>query len=172
MLATALFDKPPFKNCICHGVVLDAETGLKYSKRLKNYKDPKEVIDQFGADALRWLMLASPVMRGQRTMVDPEGKFIRDVVRLAIKPIWNAYNFFCLYANADGVKAKFATDSKDIMDRYILAKCTQAVETVEKALDAYDTPTATRSRQQFFEALNNWYIRRSKERFWSEEKTA
>lgn len=169
MLATALFDKPPFKNCICHGVVLDSETGLKYSKRLKNYKDPTEVMDKFGADALRWLMIASPVMRGLDISVDPEGKFIRDVVRLAIKPIWNAYNFFCLYANADGVKAEFNADSKDIMDRYILAKCKHAVEAVEKALDAYDTPTATEAVSQFFEALNNWYIRRSKERFWKEK---
>ena len=170
MLSTALFDKPPFLNCICHGVVLDAETGLKYSKRLKNYKDPLEVINVFGADALRWLMVASPVMRGQDLMVDPEGKFIRDVVRLAIKPIWNAYNFFCLYANADGIKAKFATDSTDVMDRYILAKCKQAVETIQTSLDAYDTPTACDAVMQFFEALNNWYIRRNKERFWSEDK--
>ena len=166
MLSTALFDKPPFLNCICHGVVLDAETGLKYSKRLKNYKDPMEVMDKYGADALRWLMISSPVMRGLDLAVDPEGKFIRDVVRLAIKPIWNAYNFFCLYANADGVEAKFATDSRDMMDRYILAKCKQAVEQIEKALDAYDTPTACEAVLQFFEALNNWYIRRNKERFW------
>ena len=172
MLSTALFDRPPFKNCICHGVVLDAETGLKYSKRLKNYKDPLEVIDVFGADALRWLMIASPVMRGQDLMVDPEGKFIRDVVRLAIKPIWNAYNFFCLYANADGVKASFTTDSADVMDRYILAKCKTAVEIIEKSLDSYDTPSATEAVTQFFEALNNWYIRRSKERFWKTDLDA
>ncbi len=172
MLSTVLFDKPPFKNCICHGVVLDSETGLKYSKRLKNYKDPTEVMDKFGADALRWLMISSPVMRGLDISVDPEGKFIRDVVRLAIKPIWNAYNFFCLYANADGVKAEYSLDSKDIMDRYILAKCKQAVETVKAALDSYDTPTATEAVMQFFDALNNWYIRRSKERFWKSEHDA
>ncbi len=172
MLSTALFDRPPFLNCICHGVVLDAETGLKYSKRLKNYKDPLEVINVFGADALRWLMIASPVMRGQDLMVDPEGKFIRDVVRLAIKPIWNAYNFFVLYANADGVQGKFSTDSKDVMDCYILAKCKQAVDAVERALDTYDTPTATDAVMRFFETLNNWYIRRSKERFWKKELDA
>jgi len=171
MLSTALFDRPPFKNCICHGVVLDAETGLKYSKRLKNYKDPMEVIDQFGADALRWLMMASAVMRGQDLMVDPEGKFIRDVVRLAIKPIWNAYNFFTLYANADGVKAEYNTDSNDVMDRYILAKCKAAVETIQTSLDAYDTPAACEAVMQFFDVLNNWYIRRNKERFWAESHT-
>ena len=195
MLSTALFDKPPFKNCICHGVVLDSETGLKYSKRLKNYKDPKEVMDQYGADALRWLMLASPVMRGMDISVDPEGKFIRDVVRLAIKPIWNAYNFFGMYANADGIKASscFASaragsqhvekdsapslrdeqnDGEHIMDQYILAKCDAAVAQIQTSLDAYDTPGACDAVLGFFDVLNNWYIRRSKERFWKEEKDA
>jgi len=191
MLSAALFDKAPFKNCICHGVVLDSETGLKYSKRLKNYKDPMEVMDKFGADSLRWLMISSPVMRGQDLAVDPEGKFIRDVVRLAIKPIWNAYNFFTLYANADEIKAschpafiagspsmlqeipqQVRDDSTNIMDRYILAKCAQAVDTIRTALDAYDTPAACDAVTQFFDVLNNWYIRRSKERFWAEEKSA
>lgn len=185
MLSTALFDKAPFMHCICHGVVLDSETGLKYSKRLKNYKDPKEVMDKFGADALRWLMLASPVMRGMDLMVDPEGKFIRDVVRLAIKPIWNAYNFFCLYANADGIVARSEEQGTstindscpsplvtNVMDRYILAKCRQAVEQIEKSFDAYDTPGACEAVTQFFEALNNWYIRRNKERFWKHEHDA
>ncbi len=171
MLSTALFDKPPFQNCVCHGVVLDSETGLKYSKRLKNYKDPMEVMDKFGADALRWLMISSPVMRGMDLSVDPEGKFIRDVVRLAIKPIWNAYNFFCLYANADGIKAKFLIDSENGMDRHILAKCKQTVESIEQSLDVYDTPSACDAVSVFFEVLNNWYIRRSKTRFWAEEKT-
>lgn len=173
MLTAAVFydhpvlkDKPPFRNCICHGVVLDAETGLKYSKRLKNYKDPMEVINQFGADALRWLMISSPVMRGQDLMVDPDGKFIRDVVRLAIKPIWNAYNFFCLYANADGIKAKIAIDSQDVMDKYILSSCNTATAYIDDALTRYDTPTACDAFSKFFDILNNWYIRRSKERFW------
>lgn len=172
MLSTALFDKPPFLNCICHGVVLDSETGLKYSKRLKNYRDPKEVMDKFGADALRWMMLASPVMRGADIMVDPDGKFIRDVVRLAIKPIWNAYNFFCLYANADGIKAQEKSASNDIMDQYILAKCKHAVTAIKASFDAYDTPGACDAVMQFFELLNNWYIRRNKERFWKAEHDA
>jgi len=171
VLSTALFDKPPFLNCICHGVVLD-DKGQKLSKRLNNYADPKELFEKFGADALRWFMMASPVMRGNELYIDKEGKFIRDVVRLAIKPIWNAYNFFCLYANSDGIKAKLATDSKDVMDRYILAKCKQAVEAIDKAFSEYDTPAATEAVSQFFEALNNWYIRRNKERFWKTERDA
>ncbi len=171
MLSTALFDKPPFQNCICHGVVIDEESGLKYSKRLKNYRDPKEVMDAYGADALRWMMLASPVMRGADIGVDPEGKFIRDVVRLNIKPLWSAYNFFTLYANADGVKAKLVTTSEHALDRYILAKCKAAVEQVKVSLDAYDTPGATEAVTGFFDGLNNWYIRRSRSRFWGSEVT-
>lgn len=172
MLSTALFDKPPFKNCICHGVVLDEETGLKYSKRLKNYKDPKEVMDGYGADALRWMMLASPVMRGADIGVDPEGKFIRDVVRLNIKPLWSAYNFFTLYANADGVTAKEITQSENLLDRYILAKAKAAVLKVQASMDAYDTTGATDAITGFFDVLNNWYIRRSRDRFWAEEMSA
>lgn len=170
VLSAALFGCAPFKNVICHGVVIDEETGLKYSKRLKNYRDPKEVMDQYGADALRWMMLASPVMRGADLGVDPDGKFIRDIVRLNIKPIWNAYNFFSLYANADGIKAKDITSAKDVLDRYILAKAKAAALQVKTSLDAYDTPGACEAISGFFEVLNNWYIRRSKDRFWSEEK--
>ncbi len=171
MLSTALFDKEPFENCICHGVVLDEETGLKYSKRLKNYKDPMEVFDKFGADALRWMMMASPVMRGSDIGVDPEGRFIRDVVRLHIKPIYNAYNFFCLYANADNVRAEYSLSSDNVMDKYILAKLKAMVETVRIAMDDYDAPNACEAISRFVEVLNNWYIRRCRPRFWAKEIT-
>ncbi len=169
VLSAALFGHAPFKNVICHGVVIDEETGLKYSKRLKNYRDPKEVMDAYGADALRWMMLASPVMRGSDLGVDPEGKFIRDVVRLNIKPLWSAFNFFTLYANADGVQAKQVTRATNLLDQYILAKAKAAVTQVQTSLDAYDTPGATEAITGFFDVLNNWYIRRSRSRFWAEE---
>lgn len=172
VLSAALFGCAPFKNVICHGVVIDEETGLKYSKRLKNYKDPKEVMDAYGADALRWMMLSSPVMRGSDLAVDPDGKFIRDVVRLNIKPLWSAYNFFTLYANADGAVAKEISTSENMLDRYILAKCKAAVEQVKTSLGAYDTPGATDAITAFFDVLNNWYIRRSRARFWGEQITA
>ncbi len=124
------------------------------------------MIDQFGADALRWLMISSPVMRGQDLSVDPEGKFIRDMVRLAIKPIWNAYNFFTLYANADGVKAEEIYKSDYGMDWYILGECRTAVEIIEQSLDQYDVPKACETSQGFFELLNNVYIRANRDRFW------
>ncbi|MCI5049958.1 MAG: GNAT family N-acetyltransferase [Rickettsiales bacterium] len=171
VLSVALFDRIPFKNCICHGVVLD-DQGRKLSKRLKNYMDPKVLFDKYGSDALRWFMMSSPIMRGSELLLDPEGKFIHDAIRLYIKPIWSAYNFFTLYANADGAKAAFDLSSTDVMDRYILAKCKDVIEKVEASLDAYDTPAACVAITQFFEVLNNWYIRRNRNRFWKEEQDA
>jgi isoleucyl-tRNA synthetase len=171
VLGTALFDKEPFKNCICHGIILDAE-GKKLSKRLRNYPDPKEMFDINGADAMRWRMISEPIMHGGNLLIAKDGADIRDVVRLAIKPIWNAYNFFCLYANADGVKAEEKTDSENLMDRYILAKCREAVEQIDKSMEAYLFPEACDAIREFFEVLNNWYIRRSRERFWAEGDSA
>lgn len=169
VLSTALFDRPPFKNCICHGVVLD-DKGQKLSKRLNNYADPMALFDTYGADAMRWVMVSAPIMQGGELLIDKEGNMVRDAVRLVLKPIWNSYNFFTLYANADGIKAEFSTASNDIMDRYILAKCRQSVELLQRAMDNYNTPQACKSVEEFFEILNNWYIRRSKDRYWKSEQ--
>lgn len=169
VLSTALFDRPPFLNCICHGVVLAAD-GQKLSKRLKNYPDPQEIFTQYGSDAMRWFMMASPIMRGGELLVDKEGQSIRDTLRLVIKPIWNAYNFFVLYANSDGVKATLRTDSEHVMDRYILAKVKEMGQAVEASMDAYDTPGACSAIEAFSDVLNNWYIRRNRTRFWKEEQ--
>lgn len=169
VLATALFDKPPFLNCICHGVLL-GDGGQKLSKRLKNYPDPNEVFESIGSDSLRWFMISSPVMRGQELVIDKDAKGIKDSQRAAIKPVWNAYNFFTLYANADGIKAQESTSSVNLLDRYILSKCELVLHTVKKSLLAYDTVTACKSLEDFFEVLNNWYIRRSRERFWKTER--
>lgn len=175
VLSTSLFDSVPFKNCICHGVILgeplkNPQTGKmekqKLSKRLKNYADPVEVFDTLGADAIRWMMIASPVMNGGELTVSRDASDIREVVRLTLKPIWNAYHFFCLYANSDKAKAELSFNSENLMDRYILAKLKEAVEVIDKSLTNYDTPTACVSVDGFFEAMNNWYIRRSRERFW------
>ncbi len=169
VLSTALFDKPPFLNCECHGVLLGSD-GQKLSKRLKNYPDPLGVFNEIGSDALRWFMASSPVMRGQELVMDKDSKGIKDALRLAIRPIWNAYNFFTLYANADGVEAKFDLSSNYVLDRYILSKCFAVVAEVKKSLEVYDSITACKALEVFFETLNNWYIRRSRERFWKSEK--
>ena len=166
VLGTALFDKPAFKNVICHGTVLD-ESGRKLSKRLRNYPDPEEVFETHGSDALRWFLLSSPILRGLDFRIDREGTGIGEVVRLVLNPIWNAYNFFTLYANADGYRASVRTDSTDVLDRYILAKTQALVAQITERLDAYDLAGACSEVRVFLDALNNWYIRRSRDRFWA-----
>jgi isoleucyl-tRNA synthetase len=167
VLGTALFDKPPFRNVICHGVVLD-ENGQKLSKRLRNYPDPEEVFETIGSDALRWFLMSSPVLRGGDLQIDKDGRSIREVVRLVLNPVWNAYAFFTLYANADGYRAAERTDSQHVLDRYVLGKTRALVLGVQKKLDDYDLAGACADVVRYFDALNNWYIRRSRPRFWSE----
>ncbi|GIU84423.1 MAG: isoleucine--tRNA ligase [Acidimicrobiales bacterium] len=165
VLACALFDKPAFRNCMCHGVVLD-ETGRKLSKRLRNYPDPEEVFETHGSDALRWYLISSPVLRGLDLRIDREGKGIAEVVRSVLDPIWNAFRFFTLYANVERRRCTIRTDSTHVLDRYILSKCRQLIENVTERMDGYDLAGACQEIQSFTEALNNWYIRRSRDRFW------
>ena len=171
VLSTALFDSPPFLNCICHGVILDA-TGQKLSKRLNNYADPMELFSKYGADALRWTMLSATVVKGQELLIDKDGKMVFETLRLNIKPIWNAYNFYVMYANADGICGKISYKSDNLLDQYIIAKLQIAIETIRNGLDQFDSVSAYQAISAFFEVLNNWYIRRSRARFWESEKTA
>jgi isoleucyl-tRNA synthetase len=171
VLGTALFDKPPFRACMCHGVVLD-ENGQKLSKRLRNYPSPEEVFEKDGADALRWFLVSSPILRGADLQIDREGKGITEVVRLVLKPIWNAWAFFALYANADGLRGAWRTDQQGLLDRYLLAKARLLVEGVTQDLDAYEIAGACARVRAFVDALNNWWIRRSRERFWSAADSA
>ncbi len=166
VLSVALFGEPAFSNVICHGVVLDAE-GLKLSKKLRNYPDPLEVFETVGSDALRWYLMSSPILRGLDLRIEKDGSDVREVVRQVLNPIWSAYSFFTLYANADGYRASFRTDSSDVLDRYILAKTRQMVESATRCLESYDLAGACESIQGFLDALTNWYIRRSRERFWN-----
>ncbi|WP_341789388.1 isoleucine--tRNA ligase [Rickettsia endosymbiont of Polydrusus tereticollis] len=169
VLSTALFDRPPFLNCICHGVILDA-TGQKLSKRLNNYADPLELFDKYGSDALRVTMLSSNVVKGQELLIDKDGKMVFDTLRLFIKPIWNAYHFFTMYANADQIRGELNFTSANVLDIYILSKLKIAVQKIAESLDNFDTQTAYYAVTDFFEVLNNWYIRRSRARFWKSEK--
>ena len=168
VLSTALFDRPPFLNCICHGVILDA-TGQKLSKRLNNYADPLELFDKYGSDALRVTMLSSNVVKGQELLIDKDGKMVFDNLRLFIKPIWNAYHFFTIYANVDGIRGEAKYNSTHVLDRYILSKLKIAIDTIKTSMDKFDTQTAYNIIADFFEILNNWYIRRSRNRFWKSE---
>ncbi len=171
VMSTALFDKAPFRSCICHGVVLD-ENKQKLSKRLKNYPDPVEVFSTYGADALRWYMISSPLLAGGDLAMPKDGRAIGDAVRSVLLPIWNAYSFFTLYANIDGIKGRLVTTAEAELDRYILGKTAELVRAVEDAMDRLDIAAACNALPPFIEALNNWYIRRSRDRFWKSEQDA
>lgn len=165
VMSTALFDRAPFKTCLCHGVVLD-ENQQKLSKRLRNYPDPTDVFNTLGSDALRWFLVSSPILRGGNLSIDREGKEIAKSSRKALIPLWNAFYFFTLYANAEGLNAKELYAPKDILDRYILAKTRDLVKTLTEELDACDIVSACAAVADFLEIMNNWYIRRSRARFW------
>jgi isoleucyl-tRNA synthetase len=163
VLATALFDRPAFRTCIAHGTVL-VDDGRKMSKSLRNYPDVSEVFDRDGADAMRWFLMSSPVLRGGNLVVTEQG--IRDGVRQVLLPLWNTWYFFTLYANAAGYTARWRTDSTDLMDRYLLAKLHDAVVEVTAELDAADVAGACQSVRDMLDVLTNWYVRRSRMRFW------
>ena len=168
VLSTMLFDRPPFKNAICHGVVLD-ENRQKLSKRLRNYPDPMEFFDQYGSDVMRWFLISSPVLTGGDLLVPKEGREIASVQREAIAPLLNAYSFFSLYANLEDRQPQIITSATDPLDRYILTKTGELANAVNAALEGYDVPRACKEATAYFDALTNWYIRRSRARFWGSE---
>jgi len=171
VLSTMLFDRPPFKNAICHGVVLD-ENRQKLSKRLRNYPDPLGFFDAYGSDVMRWFLISSPVLNGGDLLVPKEGREIASVQREAIAPLLNAYAFFSLYANLEARAPHLVTTADDPLDLYILTKTGELADRVGAALDAYDIPKATRETVSYFDALTNWYIRRSRARFWGAQDEA
>ncbi len=166
VLAGALFDRPAFQNVICHGILL-AEDGTKLSKKLRNYTEPNEIFEKQGSDALRWYFMSSNIVRGGDSRISDQA--IDDVTRQVMLPIWNAFSFFTLYANADGYRATERSDSTHDLDRYILAKTQQLIAQSTERLDAYDLAGACDTIQGYLDALTNWYIRRSRERFWNAE---
>ncbi|WP_295699758.1 isoleucine--tRNA ligase [Lapillicoccus sp.] len=172
VLATALFDRPAFSSCVSHGIVLGSD-GQKMSKSLHNYPDVREVFDRDGADAMRWFLMSSPILRGGNLVVTEQG--IRDGVRQVLLPLWNTWSFFALYANAarggDGYDARRSTASTDVLDRYLLAKLRGFVVDMQRDLDAYEIANACDTMRGFLDVLTNWYVRRSRSRFWGTEDT-
>jgi isoleucyl-tRNA synthetase len=166
VLATALFDKPAFTTCVAHGIVLGND-GQKMSKSLRNYPDVTEVFDRDGSDAMRWFLMASPILRGGNLIVTEQG--IRDGARQVLLPLWNAYSFLALYAPKVG---EWRTNSSHVLDRYILAKLALLRDVLTDALDVCDISGACEELRQFTEALTNWYVRRSRQRFWDEDPDA
>jgi isoleucyl-tRNA synthetase len=163
VLSTALFDRRPFDHCVAHGIIL-GDDGRKMSKRLGNYPEPDMVFDTWGADAMRWFLLSSTILRGQDLVVHAKG--IEDVRRQVLNRIWNTWYFLALYANVDGIRGRWRTDAQGVLDRYILAKTAALVDEVTAAMDAYDLYGACAAVTTFLDALTNWYVRRSRDRFW------
>ena len=166
VLSTALFDRPAFRTCVSHGIVLGSD-GQKMSKSLRNYPDVTEVFDRDGSDAMRWFLMASPILRGGNLVVTEQG--IREGVRQVLLPFWNAYSFLALYAPQKGT---WRTDSTHVLDRYILAKLAVLRDDLTASLDVCDISVACEQLRQFTEALTNWYVRRSRSRFWDEDPDA
>ncbi|MFZ9101299.1 MAG: isoleucine--tRNA ligase [Pontimonas sp.] len=166
VLATALFDRPAFSQVISHGIVLGSD-GQKMSKSLRNYPDVSEVFERDGADAMRWFLMSSPVIRGGNLIVTEEG--IREGVRQFLLPLWSTYYFFSLYAGEH--TPSWRTDSTHLLDRYLIAKMRDTIEEVTTHLENLDSPLAAASIRDFADVLTNWYVRRSRDRFWSGDDT-
>lgn len=172
-ISTLLFDEPCFLNCVCLGLVLDGE-GYKMSKSRGNVVDPWEVLNAHGADALRWyLYTATPPGNDRRFSVDLVG----EVVRQFLLTLWNTYSFFVTYANIDGwTPVKGETEEGvspfSSLDRWILSELHILVRRVTAALEAYDVTGAARPIAAFVDDLSNWYVRRSRRRFWKSEEDA
>ena len=177
VLATALFDRPAFRTAVSHGIVLGSD-GRKMSKSLRNYPDVREVFDRDGSDAMRWFLMASPILRGGNLVVTEEG--IRDAVRQVLLPLWSTYYFFTLYANSaadgNGYVAKPVTAERvpglPALDRYLLARTHDLVATVTAQLDAYDIAGACEAVREHLDVLTNWYVRTQRDRFWDEDADA
>jgi isoleucyl-tRNA synthetase len=161
VLATALFDRPAFSQVISHGIVLGSD-GQKMSKSLRNYPDVSEVFERDGADAMRWFLMSSSVIRGGNLVVTEEG--IREGVRQFLLPLWSTYYFLSLYIG--DYEPQWRSDSPHVLDRYILAKLRDVIETTTESFEALDSPMAAQAIRDFTDILTNWYVRRSRERFW------
>ena len=171
LLGTMLFGKSPYRNVVVNGLVL-AEDGKKMSKRLKNYPDPTLMLDTYGADAIRLYMIYSPVVRAENLKFSENG--VKQLLRDLLIPWWNAYSFFVTYANVDGFHDKDVVlpDSPNVLDKWICSSMETLIADVTAAMDAYDLQKAVRPFVAFIEDLTNWYIRRSRRRFWKSEDDA
>ena len=169
VLATALFDRPAFSTCVSHGIVL-GDDGQKMSKSLRNYPDPMVIFDTYGSDAMRWYLLSSSILRGADFSVTEQG--IRETVRQVLLPLWNSWYFLSLYANAEDMTGSERFDSTNVLDRYVLAKLGVLIDDMTHCLDNYDLFEACQRMRGFLDVLTNWYIRRSRDRFWSGDHDA
>ena len=169
VLATLLFDKPAFQNVICSGWIVAAD-GEKLSKRKKNYAPMDEIFDQFGVDTLRFFMASSPIVNGEdvRFSVD----YLRDVQRKVFMTLYNTYSFYKLYADVDHwkpIQPLAEPKSSSVLDQWMLSRLNSAIQEVTKAMDDYHLDRATRPISDLLDDVSNWFVRRSRRRFWKSE---
>ena len=171
ILAVALLDRVAFKHCLVHGTLL-AEDGSKISKSKKNFTDPMELIDQYGADALRLYLLNSPAVVMDDLNFKNSG--VRDQIKQVLLPLWNSYSFFVTYANIDRYSGdpNHGPQSSHSLDRWILAMLYQAEKKVARAYETFYLNHSVGPVVEFIESLTNWYIRQSRARFWGGGLTA
>ena len=171
VLATALFDSPAFKTVSVNGMVVD-ENKKKLSKSLGNFTDPSEQIEKCGADAVRLFILGSNFLKAEPVSVDMAGKVFAESTKNILTPLWNAYHFFTLYANAGDITARENSVGNSALDKYIVAELNELISVVGGALDEYKPDAAIKEFVRFLDVLNNWYIRRGRVRFWDEDQDA
>ncbi|MDD3480609.1 MAG: isoleucine--tRNA ligase [Patescibacteria group bacterium] len=169
VLGTALFSKSPFENVVVNGIVL-AEDGNKMSKSKHNFTDPIILMDKYGADAMRFYLMSSPAVKAVDMRFSDKG--VDEVLKKIILRLWNSYSFFMMYASLDGFKPKGKLDSKNLLDKWMLSRVSSLTKEVTDALDSYDISLAARHLSDFVDELSNWYIRRSRKRFWKSEDDA
>ncbi len=168
VLAAALFDDVAFRNCVVNGMIL-AEDGRKMSKRLKNYPEPSAMLDRYGGDAVRAYLIDSPVLRAEPLRFSEDG--VREVVRTVILPFWNAYSFFTTYAEADGISfedlhAAPSVAERPEIDRWILSVLQSLIRRTNRLMEGYYLYAVVSPALGFVNDLTNWYVRRSRRRFW------
>ena len=170
VISNALFEKSAFKNIIVNGLLL-AEDGKKMSKSLNNYPDPNELIEKYGADAIRLYLLNCAAIKGEEYRFSE--KSLREIVKNQLLPLWSVVSFFTTYANIDNWEYQKFTDIKNFsnpLDIWIIAKLHQLIIKVKTEMDNYDLNYAVQPFFGFIENLTNWYIRRSRRRFWKSEQ--
>jgi isoleucyl-tRNA synthetase len=167
VLSTALFKRPAYKNAVSHGVVL-GDDGLKMSKSKLNYPDVNGVFNKQGSDVMRWFLMSSSVLKGGTLSVSDDA--VTASAKDVVLPLLNAYNFYDLYVNKEKVEVSY--NSTNELDQYVLSKLHMLTKNLKVSLENFDTLTACKLLADFMDMLNNWYVRRSRNRFWSENQEA
>ncbi|MCX6767083.1 MAG: isoleucine--tRNA ligase [Candidatus Moranbacteria bacterium] len=168
-IGAAIKDSKAYKNVIVNGIVV-GEDGKKLSKRLKNYPDPSEMMEKYGADALRYYLMDSPVVAAENLTFSE--KDMAENVRGMLRMLWNTYSFFVLYANIDKFEPKNSNNplqTENLLDKWIISELNSLIKNVNQHMEHYELNKTARLFPVFIDNLSNWYVRRSRKRFWKSE---